>query len=202
LKHCTKWFLIIFFLILVITVFTGLSIYRYSFISSSVKADAAVVLGAAVWLGQPSPVYRERIYHAIDLYFARRVSYIIFAGGIGEGDALSEAEIGRDLAIARGVAPYHIYIDIVSTVTSENLKNALAIGNVNGLSTYIIVSDPLHMKRVMFIAKDIGMQAFPSPTPSSRYVSWKTQFPFLLKEIYFLLSYEVSSAVRNVFADL
>jgi uncharacterized SAM-binding protein YcdF (DUF218 family) len=186
----------------VITVFTGLSIYRYSFISSSAKADAAVVLGAAVWLGQPSPVYRERIYHAIDLYFAGRVSYIIFAGGIGEGDARSEAEIGRDVAIERGVAPYHIFIDTVSTVTSENLKNALAIGNINGLSTYLIVSDPLHMKRVLFISKDIGMQAFPSPTPSSRYISWKTQIPFLLREIYFLLSYEVSSAVRNVFTDL
>jgi uncharacterized SAM-binding protein YcdF (DUF218 family) len=202
LKRRTKWLLLILLIVLVITVFTGLSIYRYSFISSSAEADAAIVLGAAVWLGQPSPVYRERINHAIDLYVAGRVSYIIFAGGIGEGDARSEAEIGRDVAIELGVAPYDIFIDTVSTVTSENLKNAFSIGTVNGLSTYLIVSDPLHMKRAIFIAKDIGMQALPSPTPTSRYESWRTQFPFLLREIYFLLSYEIRSAARNLLEGL
>ncbi|WP_342345438.1 hypothetical protein [Snodgrassella alvi] len=34
------------------------------------EADAAIVLGAAAWDKRPSPVFRERINHAINLYRA------------------------------------------------------------------------------------------------------------------------------------
>ena len=44
-------------------------------------ADAAVVLGAAAWDKRPSPVFRERINHAITLYQSHRVGKIIFTGG-------------------------------------------------------------------------------------------------------------------------
>ena len=57
------------------------SIQAYSALSAPVKADAAVVLGAAVWRGQPSPVFRERINHAIELYQDEQVQSIIFTGG-------------------------------------------------------------------------------------------------------------------------
>lgn len=47
----------------------------------SAKADAAVVLGAAAWGNKPSPVFRERIAHGIDLYRNGTVGKLIFTGG-------------------------------------------------------------------------------------------------------------------------
>ena len=49
-------------------------------------ADAAVVLGAAAWDKRPSPVFRERINHAITLYQSHRVGKIIFTGGTPKKD--------------------------------------------------------------------------------------------------------------------
>ena len=45
---------------------TAISIYSYGSNSYNNKADAAIVLGAAVWGEEPSPVFRERINHAIN----------------------------------------------------------------------------------------------------------------------------------------
>jgi vancomycin permeability regulator SanA len=65
------------FLILTI-LFTALRIYTYGNNSVDASADAAVVLGAAVWSSSPSPVFRERINHAIELYRRGKVRKLIF----------------------------------------------------------------------------------------------------------------------------
>ncbi|MFH7026696.1 MAG: hypothetical protein ACHBN1_15105 [Heteroscytonema crispum UTEX LB 1556] len=47
---------------------TAFSIYSYgNSYGNTIKADAAIVLGAAVWGEEPSVVFRERINHAIHL---------------------------------------------------------------------------------------------------------------------------------------
>jgi uncharacterized SAM-binding protein YcdF (DUF218 family) len=179
--------------LLALFVGTAISIYSYPLPTAPEHADAAIVLGAAVWGDQPSPVFEERILHAIDLYKAGAVDYIIFTGGRGEGDSLSEAEAGAAYAVATGVPAYDIMIETLSTVTYENLSNAQRLGHERGLSTYLIVSDPLHMKRSVEMAHDLGMNAYPSPTPSTRFRTWRTTLPFLVRETYFYLSYRVQA---------
>ena len=61
----------------------------------------------------------------------------------------------------------------------------------NKWETSIIVSDPLHMKRSMLIANDYDINAVSSPTPSSKYQSWKTKVPFLLREGFFYVGYKI-----------
>ena len=74
-------------------------IYTYGNNVVDVKGDAAIVLGAAVWGNEVSPVFRERINHAIDLYRAGKVRKIIFTGGQGNRDELTEAAEARQYAI-------------------------------------------------------------------------------------------------------
>ena len=179
--------------LLAIFVATATSIYYYPHPAAPDDADAAIVLGAAVWAEQPSPVFEERILHAIDLYKAGAIDYIIFTGGRGKGDLLSEAEAGEAYAVAAGVPAHAIMIEALSPVTYENLKNAQRLGQERGLSTYLIVSDPLHMKRSLEMAHDLGMSAYPSPTPSTRFRTWRTILPFLLRETYFYLTYRVQA---------
>src|SRR5262245_27195005 len=55
------------------------------------ESGAAVVLGAAQWNGDPSPVLQARLDHALDLYHRGVVKRIILTGGVGPGDRFSEA---------------------------------------------------------------------------------------------------------------
>jgi uncharacterized SAM-binding protein YcdF (DUF218 family) len=168
---------------------TAASIYFYGNSSNNITADAAIVLGAAVWGEEPSPVFRERINHAINLYEKKNIHTIIFTGGVGEKNESAEAVVGKKYAIKHGIKEGDILIETESRTTSQNLKNAQRVAKQKNLSTFLIVSDPLHLKRAVLMAQDLGMDAQPSPTPTTRYRSFQSQLQFLLREIYFYFVY-------------
>jgi len=165
------------------------SIQAFSILSAPVKADAAIVLGAAVWRGQPSPVFRERINHAIELYQDGQVQKIIFTGGQGAGDDQAESEVARLYAIARGIPEDVIYIETLSTTTYGNLMEADKLAKQHSVDCVLVVSDPLHMKRAVTMAQDLGLEAHPSPTTTSRYQSLYTQLTFLIRETFTYVLY-------------
>ena len=164
-------------------------IYLFSLTSSYDPADAAVVLGTSVFRDRPSPVFRERINHAINLYQAGIVQYIIFTGGQAGNDRLAESEAGRNYAMERGVPEERIFIETASYNTCLNLIEAKRIIEENDLDQVLIVSDPLHMRRSMWLAEKIGMKALSSPTPTSRYQSFDRRAGFLVREIYSYATY-------------
>lgn len=157
-------------------------IEQFAAVDEAQPADAAIVLGAAVYRGYPSPVFRERINHAIYLYHSGTVNYLIFTGGVGYGDNIAEAEAAQTYAQAAGVPAEHIFIETESTLTYDNLIQARQIVTQNQLETVLIVSDPLHMRRAITMARDVGLTAYSSPTPTSRYRTPRTQEPFLERE--------------------
>ncbi|NMG09229.1 YdcF family protein [Brasilonema sp. UFV-L1] len=177
--------------LLLVFAITAFSIYFYGSANGVSRADAAVVLGAAVWGDEPSPVFRERINHAIHLYKRGIVRTIIFTGGLGNNDNMAEAVVGKRYAIARGVKETDILIETESHTTHQNLQNAQQVASKYNLSKFLIVSDPLHLKRAVLMAQDMGMDAYPSPTPTTRYRSFKSQFDFLMRETYFYFVYLV-----------
>nr|WP_235439692.1 YdcF family protein [Paenibacillus sp. DMB20] len=137
--------------------------------------------------GKPSPVLERRIDHALELYRSGDAKKLIFTGGAKDVGEISEAEASRRYALERGVKPEDILIETVSEITEQNLANAKAAAErAGGIETYLIVSDPLHMKRAMRMAEDLGMKAYSSPTTASAYQSLKTKVPFLLREMFFL----------------
>ena len=58
-------------------------------------ADAIVVLGAAQYNGRPSPVFRARLDHALQLYREGLAPRLVVTGGVGRGDTMSEATVAR-----------------------------------------------------------------------------------------------------------
>jgi vancomycin permeability regulator SanA len=66
-------------------------------------ASAIVVLGAAQYVGRPSPVLRARLDHAIDLWRRKLAPLMIVTGGTGRGDTTSEAAVSQRYAVQRGV---------------------------------------------------------------------------------------------------
>lgn len=167
-----------------------ISICLFSMKDQKCKADAAIVLGASTYNGEVSPVYQERINHGITLYRDGYVKKIIVTGGMGEGNFESDASAAKRYAILQGIPETDILTEDTSTITQENLENAKLIMEKYKFDTAIIVSDPLHMRRAILLAKDAGIKAYSSPTPSSKYVSLKTKIPFLARETFFYVGYK------------
>jgi len=130
-------------------------------------ADAIVVMGAAQYNGRPSPVFRARLDHAVELYKAGVAPILFVTGGKAEGDRTTEAASARAYAIARGVPAEAILFEDQSRTTLESIR---AVGHVmrdRGLGSAVFVSDRPHMLRVLRMAADDGITAFGSPTTTS-----------------------------------
>lgn len=166
------------------------SICAFSAQDQTRQADVAIVLGAAVWEGRVSPVYAARLDHAVALYRADYVKALVVTGGVGEGSDTPDAWAAQEYAVAQGVPVEDVFVEDTSTITQENLANAKSIMDTRGYDTALIVSDPLHMRRAMLLARDVGLTAYSSPTTSSRYVTWQTKLPFLARETFFYIGYK------------
>lgn len=150
------------------------------------KADAIIVLGAAAYDAKPSPVFEERIRHGLDLYEQGYAPLLIFTGGYGgTGARFSESQVARRYALKQGVPDKAILIETASRTTRQNLIEARRLMEQRNLHRVIIVSDPLHMARALRLARELGIDALSSSTPSTRFRSFHTSWKFLVQEIYF-----------------
>ena len=175
-------------LVLVIALI-ALRIYSYGANGSEPPADAAIVLGAAVWGDDVSPVFKERINHALDLRRSGKVRKIIFTGGQGNRNEATEAAAARQYAIEQGISAADILVEEKSHTTYENLVFARDVALARGLKQVLIVSDPLHLKRAVSMAIDLGLDAYPSATPTTRYQSTAKQLGLLAHETYYYIGY-------------
>lgn len=182
--------------ILLLVALTAVSIVSYGERDYKTPSDVAIVLGAGTANGEVSPVFRERINHGIWLYENGYADYLIFTGGIGEGNEISDAYIAKKYAVSEAVPEEVIFIEEKSTITEENLEYAKIIMDENSFETAIIVSDPLHMKRAMLMAGDYGIKGCSSPTPTSMYKSLRTKIPFLMREEFFYIGYCIVRVFR------
>lgn len=195
-KHASIWlhlrqgfYLSIMVLIMIATYFIGMVFYHAQHRPVH-KADAAIVLGAAAWGNKPSPVFKERINHAIRLYQEQWVKKLIFTGGTPKEGYPTEAAVGERYAIKNGIPQANILTEDTSRDTYKNLVNAKKVATSNDLHSFILVSDPFHMARAMAMAKDLDMKVQASPTPTSRFSEPSTQLKFILQESYLLFMYQ------------
>lgn len=176
------WLASLFLLIVALVAYVPVSIWVFSYRDQTRKADAAIVLGAAAYGMQPSPVFRERIRHAVQLYKDGHVKKLVFTGGAGGPGDKPEAVIGRRWAMKQGVAEADILMETSSTRTYENLLYAKPVMHEAGISSVLLVSDPLHMKRALMMADSLDIEAYSSPTRTSLFKSSATRVPFLWNE--------------------
>ena len=165
------------------------SIWEFGKTDHAQPADCIIVLGAAVQGSKPSPVFAERLRHAANLYQRGVAAKVVLTGGKGADSLYAESGVGREFIRQLGVPKTAILIEENSHTTQQNLTEAASLMHQHALHSTIIVSDPLHLKRASTMAEGMGMAAVTSPTPTTRYRSWQTQMPFLLREVYFLHHY-------------
>lgn len=201
-RHIIHGILISATLVLANYIFCVYQVYRYSQPKLLHHADAALVLGAAAWNKQPSPVFRERINHALFLYKQGTVNKLIFTGGTPRASFMTEAAVGRRYAIKHGVDKNDIVSENRSRDTWQNLVNGQIMANDNNIESLIIVSDPYHLARAAIMAHDLGLNIQISPTPTTRYNSLMLKLPFLAQESALLMVYYWSRTLARTIKPL
>ena len=139
-----------------------LQIQRFASEDMARPADAIVVFGAAEYDGRPSPVYRARLDHAVNLYRRGIATLLITLGGEG-GDEFSEGGVGREYLMAQGVPESAIIAETHSRSTVESVQRLAVIARANGLQRLVVVSDPVHLFRTQAICHDAGLMVYTSP---------------------------------------
>ena len=188
-KFLKRLFFAILAVVLIYLLATSATILIYAKTDNRQQSDVAIVLGAGTINNEASPVFKERVNHAVDLYKSAVVKKIIITGGLGEGSVLADSQVAKQYALSLGVPQEDVLTEETSTVTQENLENAKQLMDKNGYRTAVIVSDPLHMARAMLMAKDAGLNAVSSPTPTSAYKTLDTTLPFFFREEMYYCGY-------------
>ena len=121
-------------------------------------SDAIVVLGAAQYWGDPSPVLANRLDHAADLYRMDVAPTIITVGGGIPGDKITEAQAGADFLKSKGSPESAIVAISQGTDTIESLEAVAERAGDNSWGRLAIVSDRAHVARSAAIAEALGFE--------------------------------------------
>lgn len=157
-------------------------------------ADVIVVLGAAQYNGEPSPVLKARLDQAAYLYEEDLSDTVIVTGGKRPGDRFTEAGVGETyLTRQHSIPEADIVQESHGTTTFESLREVSEIAHERGLDTALLVSDPMHSERIKRMALDLGFdEAYASWASYERLDrSRETKAKELLREVGALLVYEL-----------
>jgi uncharacterized SAM-binding protein YcdF (DUF218 family) len=157
--------------------------------------DAIVVLGAAQYDGEPSPILAARLRHAAALYEQGLAPRIVTVGGGRAGDEYTEAQAGTRYLVRQGVPAKAITTVGEGSDTLGSLKAVSARARQDGWESALVVSDPWHSLRARTMARDSGLAAWTSPTRSGPVVQTReTQAKYILRETAALLYYRLTHA--------
>lgn len=148
------------------------------------EADAIVVLGAAQYNGRPSPVLQARLDHALDLYDRGLAPHLIFTGGTGVGDTVSEAQVSRRYAIDKGVPDSAIMTERDGLTSAQSVRAAAALMRSAGLESALLVSDSYHMIRLEVLARRSHIVPYRAPAANAPIdaASRRTRLEYVLRE--------------------
>jgi len=126
--------------------------------------DAIVVLGAAQYNGEPSPVFAGRLDRAHELFDEGFSDIIITTGSKQAGDTYTEGYAGYEYLRDQGVPDDSIRVIIDGSNTWEELSATAAVMEDEERTSVLMVSDPYHNYRVAQIADEVGLDPYVAPT--------------------------------------
>lgn len=146
---------------------TFVQVWQASRDDQAQEAGAIVVMGAAQYNGDPSPVFEARLEHGRELYEQGLSDVVVVTGGRQEGDEYSEAQAGARWLQEHGVPEAALRLEVQGRNSWESLAASARFLQEDGIDDVMIVSDPFHSKRLEEIASEVGLEAFVSPTQDS-----------------------------------
>ena len=143
---------------------TFVQVWQASNRDESRPSDAIIVLGAAQYDGEPSPVLARRLDHAAELYLDGVAPLIVVTGGRQPGDRFTEAAASAEYLESLGVPGQDIEREVQGGSSWESLAATARFLRADGITRVVLVSDPYHAMRIDGIAHDLGLDAVVSPS--------------------------------------
>ncbi len=155
-----------------VAVFCAIQINISSFVGkygitpeTSPLADAILVPGALVYNDNTvSPVLKDRLDYALELYVSKRAPKFLLSGDHGT-KGYDEVNAMRSYLLAKGVPSEDIFMDHAGFNTYDSLYRAKNIFKVNSL---LISTQKFHMGRALYIARNLNIDAYGYPSEDKR----------------------------------
>jgi SanA protein len=136
---------------------TGLYSYSHIYpLAESPSERVAIVFGAGLYRdGSPTPILRDRVATAADLYFSGKVEKLLMSGD-NRYENYNEPGAMRDYAIQLGVPAEVIVLDYAGRRTYDTCYRSKAIF---GIQSAILVTQKFHLPRALFLCSAMGIKA-------------------------------------------
>lgn len=167
---------VIIFIIIIAIIILGINLYvRLSTRKQILKGndytnlsniDCIIILGAGIWGDKPSHMLEDRLLEGINLYKNNVSTKIIMSGDHGSTD-YDEVNIMKNYAIDKGVPSTDVFMDHAGFSTYESIYRAK---NIFEAKKVIIVTQKYHLYRALYIANQLGLEAYGVGADPRKYV--------------------------------
>ena len=124
--------------------------------SQTPSAQVAIVFGAGLTRsGQPTPILRDRVETAAELYFSGKVQKLLMSGD-NRFENYNEPGAMRQYAMELGVPDEAIVLDYAGRRTYDTCYRA---GAIFGIKNAILVTQRFHLARAFFTCSQMGISA-------------------------------------------
>ena len=125
--------------------------------SSLTDVDCILVLGCKVKdSGEPSDMLHDRLRRGVELYDRNVAPKLLMSGDHGRDD-YDEVTAMKHFALDEGVLSGDVFMDHAGFSTYESIYRAKEIF---GVEKMIIVSQEYHLYRALYIAQQLGVEAY------------------------------------------
>jgi len=126
----------------------------------------AIVFGAGLWRdGSPSPVLRDRVTTAAELYFNKKVEKLLMSGD-NRTIYHNEPEAMRQYALSLRVPDMDIVMDYAGRRTYDTCYRARSIF---GVQDAILVTQAFHLPRAIYTCNQLGLPSIGVPADQREY---------------------------------
>ena len=143
-------------------------------------APVAVVFGAGLWWdGSPTPVLKDRVRTAAELYFAGKVEKILMSGD-NRFENYNEPGAMRTYALELGVPDEDIVLDYAGRRTYDTCYRA---NTIFGLDRIILVTQKFHLPRAIYTCNHLNVKATGVPA-EGHYFLKRTRLYWQIRESF------------------
>ena len=141
------------------------------------NVDCILVLGCGVHDdGSPSDMLHDRLRRSVELYEAGAAPKLLMTGDHGR-TGYDEVDAMKSFAVEAGISSENVFMDHAGFSTYESMYRAKEIFQAKKI---IIVTQEYHLYRAMYIAEQLGMEAY---GVSSNYRNYRGQDAMDTREV-------------------
>ncbi|MFE3139476.1 vancomycin high temperature exclusion protein [Streptomyces scopuliridis] len=129
---------------------------RIRTVAEAPARDVAVVFGAGLWSGRPTPYLAHRLDAAAELYRAGKVKVVLVTGD-NSREEYDEPDAMRTYLVARGVPDGRIVSDYAGFDTWDSCVRAKKIF---GVDRAVLVTQGFHVRRAVALCGAAGVESY------------------------------------------